>query len=137
MGTTDKSLQGGKPKEYNLNEIYARVIALMASDRDVNIKDVLGYELAPVPTSMFTNNNMRIAKGKSSLKRSLQVEISSRSTGFAHVTVIDGMDFLWTVHWPTDGTVADYIINVKNALAHETVTLTSFLIGTMTTAQNL
>ncbi|KAI9545272.1 hypothetical protein NQZ68_037142, partial [Dissostichus eleginoides] len=39
-----------------------------AIDRDVDVKDVLAYELAPVPTAMFTEDGMRICKAKSTLK---------------------------------------------------------------------
>ena len=94
MDKTIKSEQDSETKEYDLNAIYARVIGLMASDRDVNIRDVLSYELAPVPTAMFKKDGMRIAKGKSALKRSLQVEVSSRNAGCSDVTVIDGSALL-------------------------------------------
>ena len=112
MAAVDTSQQVDA-KAYDLNSIFARVIALLASDRDVDIKDVLSYELAPVPTSMFNKDGMRIAKGKSALKKSLQVEVSSRNAGDADVTVIDGSALLWTIHWPAGGTVADYVANVK------------------------
>ncbi|KAJ8391024.1 hypothetical protein AAFF_G00096450 [Aldrovandia affinis] len=94
----------------------SRVIALFSSDRDVDVKDVLAYELAPVPTAMFTEDGMRICKAKSTLKKSLQIEVSRRNAGDADVTVIDGSALLWTIHWPADGTVADFIENVKTRL---------------------
>ena len=38
------------------------MIVLQASGQDTGIKDVLGHELAPVPTSMFYDTgDMRIA----------------------------------------------------------------------------
>ena len=37
------------------------MIGLQASGRDIDVKDVLGHELAPVPTSMFDDTgDMRI-----------------------------------------------------------------------------
>lgn len=67
-------------KVFDTNLIYSRVIGLQASGRDVDIKDVLGHELAPVPTSMFDDTGeMRIAKSKSTLKKILQVEVSDKS----------------------------------------------------------
>ncbi|KAJ8409789.1 hypothetical protein AAFF_G00218480 [Aldrovandia affinis] len=116
MATTTKSIQVGDSKMYDLNVIYSRVIALFSSDRDVDVKDVLAYELAPVPTAMFTEDGMRICKAKSTLKKSLQIEVSRRNAGDADVTVIDGSALLWTIHWPADGTVADFIENVKTRL---------------------
>ena len=66
--------------------------------------------------SMFTEEGMRLCKAKSTLKKSLQVEISSKKAVDADITVIDGSALLWTIHWPTDGTVADFIDNVKARL---------------------
>ena len=127
MAAVDTSKQVDT-KAYDLNSIYARVIALLASDRDVDIKDVLSYELAPVPSSMFKNDGMRIAKGKSALKNSLQVEVSIRNAGDADVTVIDGSALLWTIHWPADGTVADYVANFKKRVASYLVKSDVYLI---------
>ena len=62
-------------------------------------------------------DGMRICKAKSKLKRSLQIEVSRRNTGDADATVIDGSALLWTVHWPADGSVADFIVNVKKRIA--------------------
>ncbi|KAJ8407765.1 hypothetical protein AAFF_G00268090 [Aldrovandia affinis] len=94
MATTTKSIQVGDSNIYDLNVIYSRVIALFSSDRDVDVKDVLAYELAPVPTAMFTEDGMRICKAKSTLKKSLQIEVSRRNAGDADVTVIDGSALL-------------------------------------------
>ncbi|KAK1902398.1 ATP-dependent 6-phosphofructokinase [Dissostichus eleginoides] len=116
MATTTKSITIGDSKMYDLNVIYSRTIALFFSDREVDVKDVLAYELAPVPTAMFTEDGMQICKAKSTLKKSLQVEVSRRNAGDEDVTVIDGSALLWTIHWPADGTVADFIDNVKTRL---------------------
>ena len=62
-------------------------------------------------------DGMRICKAKSKLKRSLQIEASRRNAGDADATVIDGSALLWTVHWPADGSVADFIVNVKKWIA--------------------
>ena len=62
-------------------------------------------------------DGMRICKAKSKLKRSLQIEVSLRNAGDADATVIDGSSLLWTVHWPADGSVADFIVNVKKRIA--------------------
>ena len=103
MSVASKSVNIGDTKVYDLNAIYSRVIALLASDRDVDVKEVFAYELAPVPTAMFTKDGMRIAKAKSKLKKLLQVEVSRRNTGDADVTIIDGsspfMDHTLASRW--------------------------------------
>ena len=48
-----------------MQSTQARVIALLSSDRDVDVNDVFSYELAPVPTAMFMKDGMRICKAKS------------------------------------------------------------------------
>ena len=40
---------------YDTQLIFARVIGLQASSREVDFKDVLSYELAPIPTALFDN----------------------------------------------------------------------------------
>ncbi|KAL7395277.1 hypothetical protein ABVT39_013630 [Epinephelus coioides] len=116
MAITAKSIQVGDAKMYDLNVIYSRVIALFSSDRSVDVKNVLSHELAPVPTAMFTEVGMRLCKAKSTLKKSLQGEVSKRKAGDTDITVINGSALLWTIHWPADGNVADFINNVKARL---------------------
>ena len=90
---------------------------MLSSDRDIDVKDVFSCELAPVPTAMFSEKGMRIGKSKHLLKRLLQVEVSLRNDGDADITVIDGSALFWTVHWPTDGCVPDFIVNIKKRIA--------------------
>ena len=83
------------------------------SSRDVDLKDVFSHELAPVSTSMFEDSGeMRITKSKSTLKRKLQVEQSSRTLPTPGTIVVDGCAILWTIQWPKHGTVQDYVNNV-------------------------
>jgi len=106
-------------KVYDTNTIYSRVIGLQASGREVNIKDVLSYELAPVPMSMFeSTGEMRAATSKSSLKRQLQVEVSTKTSNNVTISIIDGSALLWVICWPMDGTVKDYAMNLKYTIAN-------------------
>ena len=91
-------------------------MGLQASSREVDIHDILAHELAPVPTSMFSDSgDMRIAKGKSQLKRLLQKQTSVRHTAKSiSCTIIDGSTILYVVHWPVNGTVADFVVNMKS-----------------------
>ncbi len=89
-----KSVQIGDSKVYDLNAIYSRVIALLCSDRDIDVKDVFSFDFATVPTAMFTEKGMRIGKSKYILKRLFQVEVSRRNAGDADITVIDGSALL-------------------------------------------
>ena len=119
MVATKKHVNVGGSKVYDMNIIYSRVIGQQSSGRDVDIKDVLSYELAPVPTSMFDpTGEMRAATSKSSLKRQLLVEVSARtSESETSVVVIDGSALLWVVPWPAEGTTTDYANNFKHVIA--------------------
>ena len=57
--------------------------------RDVKVKQILIYELAPVPTSMFEGKtrDVRVAKAKSTLKNKLQVAQSAHATEQPDATV--------------------------------------------------
>ena len=64
----------------DVNFIYSMVIGMQQS-RNIKLSDVLQYELAPLPASMFTENReMRISKTKATLKKNLPVETPSRLT---------------------------------------------------------
>ena len=57
----------GKERVYDQELIYARVIGLLASSRDINFNDVLAF--AAYPLSMFNaDGNMNVPTSKSTLK---------------------------------------------------------------------
>ena len=94
MSVTRKALKVGSTPVIDMNIIYSRVFVLQQS-RDIDLNKVLQYELAPVPTSMFDDDGlMRTPKSKSTLKRKLQVEMSSRLATNPDVTIIDGCAIL-------------------------------------------
>ena len=79
----------------------------------MNLNEVLKYQLALIPTSMFTNNGqMRLATSKSTLKNKLKVEVTGRCAPKATSVIIDGSDVLWVDHWPSQGTDQDIVRNV-------------------------
>ena len=116
--TNKKCIKVGSKKVFDTSVIYSRVIGIQASSRDIDIKDVLHHELSPVPTSMFHDSGaMRVCKGKSDLKKRLAKEISLRhTTSRVGTAVLDGSAVLWVVHWPSKGTIADYVNNFKKYL---------------------
>ena len=78
----------------------------------MNLEDVLKYEQALLPVSMFTNTGeMRVASNKAALKNKLKVEITSRTRSKSASVIIDGSALMWVVHWPLHGTVQDKIRN--------------------------
>ena len=94
-----KCIKIGGAKVFDTEFIYSRVIGIHASSRDIGIKQLLSYELSPVPTAMFSESgDMRVAKSKSVLKKALQKEVSARCVKKQISTaVIDGSAILYVI----------------------------------------
>ena len=94
MTAIKKCTKFGSSSSFDTSLIFFRVMCLMNS-RNIDVVHLFSYELAPIPTSMFTDNgDMRISKTKSVLKRKLQVEQSSQIYQQSEVSVIDGCAIL-------------------------------------------
>ena len=73
------------------------------------MEGLFNYELAPVPTSLFTDTGeARYPKGKSTLKKKLEVEVSTR-THYADVIILDVCVVLYPIHWPKDARVKNFV----------------------------
>ena len=94
-----KYIKVGDTKVINTELIYTRVLGIQASFREIDIKQLLSYELSPVSTAMFSEyGEMRGAKAESFLKKILQKEVSSRCIKKAISTVvIDGSAILYII----------------------------------------
>ncbi len=68
----------------------------------------------PHPASMFNNTGqMREAKTKSTLKNALKAESSARHANI-DVSFLDGCALLWTVQWPSSGSVQAFLNNFRH-----------------------
>ena len=56
MAVMKKGISIGCKVLYDTELIFSRVIGLQASSREVNFKDVLSYEFAPIPTGLFDDS---------------------------------------------------------------------------------
>ena len=56
MATARRGIAIGPKVLYDTQLIFSRVIGLQASSREVDFKDVLSYELAPIPTALFDDS---------------------------------------------------------------------------------
>ena len=103
MDVKKKHVSVGKERVYDQELIYARVIGLLASSRDINFDDVLACELAAYPPSMFNpDGEMKISKSKSTLKQKLQVTVSERNCPVQNTIIYDVSALLWVINWPLD-----------------------------------
>ena len=65
-----KYVKVGDTQMFNTELIYTRVIGIQGSSREIDIKQLLSYELSPVPIAMFSEyGEMKVAKAKSVLRR--------------------------------------------------------------------
>ena len=56
MAVAKKGIAVGSKVIDDTQLIFSHVIGLQASSREVNFKDVLSYERAPIPTALFDNS---------------------------------------------------------------------------------
>ena len=54
MAVPTKGVRVGATKVFDTKLIFSRVVGIQDSSRQVDIKEVLAHESAPIPTSMFT-----------------------------------------------------------------------------------
>ena len=111
----------------------------------MDFKDVLSYELAPIPTALFDDSgktllyhyhlyiciisdlflgDMRICKSKADLKKITRVEVSTRNVDRKDCTVLDGCAILWCIAWPTSSPtnqalVKDFVESFKKCLQRQ------------------
>ena len=85
-----KAVKVGDVTIIDQEAIYARVIGLMVSQRDVDFGQVISCELAAYPPSMFhSDGSMRLATGNACLKKCIAVETSARVWGEPSIIVAD------------------------------------------------
>ena len=97
--------------------IYARVIGLLTSGREIDFNSILSTELAAYPPSMFDEHGLMRSAQKSELKRNLQVLVSERAIVPVDTTVVDVSALLWTLNWPTD-TLGTYVKTFVSYVTH-------------------
>ena len=108
----------GKERIYDQELIYTRVIGLLASSREIKFNDVLAFELAAYPPSMFNaDGKMNVATSKSTLKHKLQVTISERNSPISDTVIYDVSALIWVITWPT-GRLRVYVDAFK-AFVHQ------------------
>ena len=69
MAQRNKSSHFGESEVFDLNATNPMGRALLSSDCNLDVRDVLSYELASVPPPVFTNDGMRFCKKPNLLSR--------------------------------------------------------------------
>ena len=78
MATSKRGAQVNGVTVYNTETIFSRVMCFISAGT-LKIEDVFGYELSPIPTSLFEEfGGGRYPKAKHQLKDAMKVEVSKR-----------------------------------------------------------
>ena len=117
MDIQKKHISVGEHKVYDQELIYARVIGLLTSGREIDFNSILSTELAAYPPSMFDEHGLMRSAQKSEQKRNLQVLVSERAIVPVDTTVVDVSALLWTLNWPTD-TLGTYVKTFVSYVTH-------------------
>ena len=105
-----------KPKVVHINErpvvdtnvIFSRAMCLISSGQ-LDIKTIFSHELCSFPPSLFhQNGEPRYCTTKSTLKNMLERTVSRRSSLSPDYIIIDACALLWTISWPSAGSVKDF-----------------------------
>ena len=101
MNSKKKHITVGQERVYDQELIYASVIGVLVSSRNLNFDDVLSCELADYPPSMFCpDGQSKSGKSKVTFKKNLQVTISECNCPNADTVVYDVSALLWVLDWP-------------------------------------
>ena len=101
----------GKRETKDVGAIFNRLLLISnVSAVPIDMKEVLKYELTPMPLSMFNmDGSPRICKSKSDLMTELKVTVPTRGKK-PDLSIVDGCAVLWKIQWPsTNGTIQDFV----------------------------
>ena len=115
MDYSKRSIKVGDKKVTDSGIIYARALAMRWIDPNFEFESLLVSEMAPQPTSMFTEEGLpRPCNNKSKLTTTLKVKIPSRhASENTDAIFLDGCAILWTINWPSKGNINNFLNNVR------------------------
>ena len=114
METMKKGVRVGDKTVYDTDRLYARMLVTSAH-RVLDLKDVLSYELAPIPFSLFNEYGDMRKGSKSSLVSHLSV--LKHSTIQPEVEIIDGNAMLYHIPWPKNATEEQLAVNFSKSVS--------------------
>ena len=104
----------GKP--IDPEAVYLKAIGLLASDRPLDLNEVIAHELGAYPPCYFKEDgSMRLPSAKSELKKYLGVTVKSRQFHPTDV-IVDFSAWVWTIKWPKKGQLQQVIDEIKKEI---------------------
>ena len=120
MASTKTSIVVDDVPVYDHAIVYMRAMLLRESspDDELSIENLLKFELAPVPKSMFDDDGMMRQTKKSDLMNKMQVPIPPfYDVQKTHDNFIDGGALLWCLPWPVGKPLQMYLDSVRYFVA--------------------
>ncbi len=96
-----------------MEKLYARLLVL-SQRRDVSLENLLYFELAPLPPSLFDEYGSMRKSSMSQLLHKLAVWCDEIIV--PEVEVVDGNEMLYHITWPKTGTVRHLLQNFSRAV---------------------
>ena len=114
-----KRLSVGENSVVDQEAIYARVIGLLVSQRDLDLQQVLATELAAYLPSMFSSRwpDAGCYWKVHAKEQPPGGSVTALTDTCPTAIVVDVSAVLWTVHWPANGTVDTFISGFKEWLS--------------------
>ena len=119
MAERNKSPHFEESEVFYLKVIYPMLRAPLSNDSNINVWDVLPYELAPVPPFMFTDDGMRLCKKRNLLTRDcswLKFPEDMKAL-LAPLSPVSQLFCSLTIHLLNGGTVGDLVETFKKTIA--------------------
>ena len=89
--------------------MYAQAIRILPSDLGLNFAGMTLYEQGIHTSAYFKDREMRFTAHKSSLRKSISVDLNQKGSGKATTFVFNLSAFLLTISWHSKGTLEDVI----------------------------
>lgn len=112
MSKMKTSTKIGDKQLFNSEKIYARLLAI-SQHRNVDLRDLLKHDLAPLPLALFDDYGHMRKGNKSVLIKKLAVFYQPISPD---IVLIDGNALIYHVQWPVNGTVKNFVQNFQKRI---------------------
>ena len=102
-------------KSIDPEALYLKAIGLLASDRPLDLNEVVANELGMYPPCYFKEDgSMRLPSARFELKRYLGVTVNTRQFKPTDL-IIDFSAWAWTVKWPKKGNLQQVTDEIKRS----------------------
>lgn len=100
---------------YDTEKLFGRLL-IISQKRQIDLEDVFGYELAPVPSALFDDYGDMRKGTKSVLVQKLAVFVNQPDS--VQVELMDGNEALYHTFWPKSTTIQQFADSFCRSYSH-------------------